>query len=81
MSELADEIIKQLFTDWKGKPVPRLIQEGTGGAGWSENAVRAVIKAAEHGVQSDGAYWACEKCNSIVSVNFDVCGLCKSPRR
>jgi hypothetical protein len=51
MSKLADEIIKKLFTDWKGKPVPRLIQEGTGGAGWSENAVRAVIKAAEQSVQ------------------------------
>ena len=53
MSKLADEIIKKLFTDWKGKPVPRLIQEDTGGAGWSENAVRAVIKAAQHSVVSD----------------------------
>jgi hypothetical protein len=28
----------------------------------------------------DGAYWCCKKCNSFCSVNFDICGLCKSPR-
>ena len=67
MSELANEIIKQLFTDWNGKPVPRLIQEGTGRAGWSENAVRAVIKAAEL-TQSKRA----EKASSRVRKNKKV---------
>lgn len=71
MSELADEIIKQLFTDWKGKPVPRLIQEGTGGAGWSENAVRAVIKAAEHSVERTQSKQA-EKASSRVRKNKKV---------
>jgi hypothetical protein len=28
----------------------------------------------------DGDYWCCKKCNSFCSVNFDTCGLCKSPR-
>ena len=38
-------------------------------------------KAAQQSAHADGAYWCCPKCNSFVSVKFDICGLCKSPRR
>ena len=37
-------------------------------------------EAAQQSAHADGAYWCCPKCNSFVSVKFDICGLCKSPR-
>jgi len=51
MSKLADKVVEKLFTDWKGKPVPRLIQDGTNGAGWGKEVVRAIIEEAEQGVE------------------------------
>lgn len=39
------------------------------------------VKNAQQGVQSDGAYWCCQKCNSFCSVKFANCGLCGTPRR
>ena len=51
MSKLADKVVEKLFADWKGKPVPRLIQDGTNGAGWGKEVVRAIIEEAEQGVE------------------------------
>jgi len=35
---------------------------------------------AQQGVQADGDYWCCQKCNSFCSVDFANCGLCGTPR-
>ena len=39
-----------------------------------------VVVASQQERAIDAAYWACKKCESIVSDKFDVCGLCKTPR-
>ncbi len=81
MSKLEDEIIEKLFTDWNNKPVPRLIQEGTGGAGWSENAVRAIIKAAEQSAKRACASCAAEDDNVVVYGKGEVhCVACGANR-
>lgn len=72
MSKLADEIVKTLFTNWATKEmVTRLVQEGTGGAGWSANAVRAVINSAQQSVERTQSKRA-QKTSSRVRKNKKV---------
>lgn len=57
---------------------------GEFGASETTDLAIQAIRKLESGLTKrtpDGAYWCCSKCNSFCSVEFDTCGLCKSPRR
>jgi hypothetical protein len=56
MSKLADEIIKELFTNGNGDKAARLVltsPEGRNLGGWSETGVRGAIKRAQHRLHAD----------------------------
>lgn len=56
MSKLADEIIKELFTNGNGKKAARLVlmsPDGQNLGGWSELGVRCAIKRAQHRMRAD----------------------------
>jgi hypothetical protein len=56
MSKLADEIIKELFTNGNGEKAARLVLTSDDGhdlGGWSEIGARCAIKRAQHRMSGD----------------------------